>query len=220
MRIYKKEQYEIYAFASPIIDATTYCMMHDKEALLIDAVYSEELYGFLSENKIQKTTVLLTHGHYDHMLGIPEIKKICDVCVVCSEPGRDVLQNPRENLTAVANMIHMFGKIEFHKTVVPISLEPDMTLRDGDIFKWYNFGFEVIYTPGHSVDSVCYLLEDKILFVGDSLVLAGAPEFRYPGGDKQVYESYTKPILRAMPDDLFVFPGHEEMFLLSEATLK
>ncbi len=210
--------YEVHAFVSPIIKATTYCVVQEDEGLLIDAVDSSELYEFLSERSIKKVTVLLTHGHYDHILGIPELRRRFEVLVACSENGVEVLKNPRKNLTSVANLINSFRKDLREINIKPLSIEADDILTDRQVYEWHGLKFKVVYTPGHSPDSVCFLMEENCVFVGDTMLQNKEVLLRFPGGSKEDYYNYTKPILKSLPDNLIVFPGHGDAFSISECT--
>lgn len=209
---------KIYTFVSSVAGANTYCMICDAECLLIDAVCSDELIAFLSEQEVKKVTVLLTHGHYDHILGIPDLKNKFEVTIVSSEKGPEILGNAKKNLSAVAMLI---GTLRGEKiNISPVTVEADYILKDGESFIWNDNEFKTMYTPGHSPDSVCYLLEDKFIFVGDTLFQNEEPTLRFPGGNKEEYVNYTKPIIETLKDDLIVFPGHGDAFRISESIVR
>ncbi len=207
----------IYTFESPIIGARTYCIIRENEGLLIDAVFSEELYEFLIKCKVDRITILLTHGHYDHILGIPKLKDSLSVTVATSVKGPIVLENPKKNLTAVANYISAIRKPDIKINVDPVSIYADFVMKDRTLYKWNEIGFKIIYTPGHSADSVCYLAENMYLFSGDTLLQHEKTILRFPGGNEMDYKLYTRPLLEALPKDLIVFPGHGNVFHISES---
>lgn len=207
----------IYAFKSPLIDAMTYCLLWENESLLIDAVLSEELYEFLLKQKVDRITILLTHGHYDHILGIPLLRENFCITVVTSEKGPEVLANPKKNLTAVANFISSLRQSGTRINVKAVSMQADLTMQNGASYEWNGISFKMVYTPGHSIDSVCYLVENKYLFSGDTLLQNEKTVLRFPGGNQKDYIAYTQPILEALPQDLIVFPGHGEEFLISDS---
>ena len=110
MEVIKAAGNTIYIFKTKVIDANTYCFIEGNDALLIDAVQSDELQNFLLSREIKRIAVLLTHGHYDHIMSIPNLRKQFDTVVICAESGKDILENPRKNLSAVANHINFFRK--------------------------------------------------------------------------------------------------------------
>ena len=188
----------MYNFKSDQIYANTYCFIDDTDALLIDAVQSDELVDFLLERKVKRIEILLTHGH-----------------------GKDILKNPRKNLSAMANYINFMrekseDQTEKVDTISCIEVKCDQVLNNGEIYKWKNLEFEVYYTPGHSKDSVCYMFEKKYLFSGDTLMKQVEPILRFPGGSEQEYICITKPMLRSFSKSVIVFPGHGESFKIME----
>ncbi len=211
--------YIIYAFKSPLIEAMSYCLIQESECLLIDAVYSMELLEFLHKHKVNRITILLTHGHYDHILGIPLLREKYFVTVISSKNGPEVLGNPKKNLTAVANLISSFRKSAIKMNVRATSMHVDLMLQDGTFYEWNGIHFKIIYTPGHSVDSACYLMENRYLFTGDTLLQNENVTLRFPGGNQKDYIAYTKPLLETLARDLIVFPGHGERFSISDSNI-
>jgi glyoxylase-like metal-dependent hydrolase (beta-lactamase superfamily II) len=72
-----------------------------------------------------------------------------------------------------------------------------------------NVSVKVIYTPGHSVDSICLLVNDKKLLTGDTLLVGSVGSTTMAGGDsKSMYDSIFNKLLR-LEDDVEVYPGHD-----------
>ena len=68
---------------------------------------------------------------------------------------------------------------------------------------------ETIHTPGHSPDSVCFIANEEAIFTGDTLFVSECGRTDLPGGSNEdMYNSLVK-ILRKMPDNLTVYPGHD-----------
>ena len=114
MKTYIHDEIEIYIFESYVIGARTYCILSGDDALLIDAVLTKELVPFLNERNIKKITVLLTHGHYDHILGLEELRNKFPVTVGCLDLSKEVLEDPRKNLTAVATLINEMRRKKYN----------------------------------------------------------------------------------------------------------
>lgn len=208
----------IYTFISPVAEANTYCLLHNDECLMIDAVRSDELCAFLFENNINKITILLTHGHYDHILGILDLQNQFELTIVSSEKGPQLLGNARKNLSAVADLIGSFRGRNTH--IHPFTVDAELILKDREVFLWNGHELQVKYTPGHSPDSVCYLLEKKYLFAGDTIFKNEYPMLRFPGGNKDIYYNYTYPIINSWDGDLTVYPGHGSAFKLFESIVR
>ena len=73
-----------------------------------------------------------------------------------------------------------------------------------------DLGLEVIKTPGHSSDSVCYYFkDDKVMFVGDFIFLNSIGRTDLPtGSDREMLESLE--FIKNYPDDIILYPGHGE----------
>ena len=73
-----------------------------------------------------------------------------------------------------------------------------------------DFKFEVIYTPGHSKDSICfYFKEDKVMFVGDFIFKESIGRCDLPGGDSTEMNNSLANI-KKYPKDITLYPGHYE----------
>jgi glyoxylase-like metal-dependent hydrolase (beta-lactamase superfamily II)/rhodanese-related sulfurtransferase len=84
----------------------------------------------------------------------------------------------------------------------------DMRVDDGEMIVIGQLRLRVLYTPGHTRDSMCLLVEDRV-FTGDSLLIGATGRTDLPGGDPEaLYESLFHRILRLDPQ-LKVFPAHE-----------
>jgi sulfur dioxygenase len=84
----------------------------------------------------------------------------------------------------------------------------DLHVRHGDLVRVGGLAFWVLATPGHTDDSVSYLLGDRV-FTGDALLVRGTGRADFQNGDAgQLYDSITQ-ILFVLPDELQVYPGHD-----------
>ncbi len=86
-------------------------------------------------------------------------------------------------------------------------LKHDITVKDGDVIKFGNSKLTVLYTPGHSKDSMC-LIGDGIFFSGDTLFVGNCGRIDLPGGSaKELYHSLFD-VLYSLNDDLILYCGH------------
>ena len=84
----------------------------------------------------------------------------------------------------------------------------DLKVKDGDIIKIENINLKAIYTPGHTDDSYCFIMEDKI-FTGDTLLINGTGRTDFQNGSAyDAYSSLFNKILK-LPDETVVYPAHD-----------
>ncbi len=143
--------------------------------------------------------ILLTHGHFDHMLAAEELQKRTGVPVYVHPLDAPMLSDA--SLSAYnpeVSSLPQPGHIAC--TAYPESL----------------FGFRVLHTPGHTPGSVCLYHEgEKVLFSGDTLFQAGFGRTDLAGGSMHQLLSSLRTLL-ALPRDVRVYPGHGESTTIDE----
>jgi len=87
-------------------------------------------------------------------------------------------------------------------------LAKDISVADADIVPLGRLGIDVIHTPGHTPDSVCFLVEGN-LFTGDTLFVGECGRTDLPGGDSRALFHSLFHKLAELPDDVIVWPGHD-----------
>ena len=87
-------------------------------------------------------------------------------------------------------------------------LDKDKILEDGDRIKFGNSTINVIYTPGHSKDSICLIVDDEMIITGDTIFVGSCGRLDLPGGSaSEMFDSiYGK--LSKLDGKLIVLPGH------------
>ena len=154
--------------------------------------------AILKEHGWTLSDILVTHRHFDHLLGVAGLKKATGAKIYISESDADGLRSSRASLASMAG-----------ETQEPV--EPDVTLHDGDTFTAAGLSFRVLETPGHTAGGVTFVCDDeKCAFVGDTLFAGGYGRYDLPGGDFNALSCSIKNVLFALPDDYRLFPGHEE----------
>jgi glyoxylase-like metal-dependent hydrolase (beta-lactamase superfamily II) len=84
----------------------------------------------------------------------------------------------------------------------------DVHVAHGDVLRVGAIEIQVLETPGHTDDSVSYLVGDRV-FTGDALLIRGNGRTDFQNGDAgQLYDSITR-VLFALPDATLVYPGHD-----------
>lgn len=167
-----------------------------KEVLVIDpADHAQKIIEWMKSENLKPVAILLTHGHFDHIMGVEGIRKEYGIPVYASRDEVDVLAKPQLNVST------MMGAY--------LSMKADELFCDGDILELAGMKLKVISTPGHTIGSVCfYIEEEKVLISGDTLFEASVGRTDFPtGSSRQLIES-IKTRLFILPDDTSVFPGH------------
>ena len=86
-------------------------------------------------------------------------------------------------------------------------LQHDISVKDGDFIEFGNSKLKVLFTPGHSQDSICLVGDGKI-FSGDTLFVGNCGRIDLPGGSaKDLYRSLFD-VLYSLDDNLVMYPGH------------
>jgi len=203
---------------SGFLDTNTYLFEEEKHLLIIDPADSVSLLEMCRD--AATVTVLLTHEHFDHVIGLNQIRDVCSsTCVViagktCSER----IQDTKANLSAYADVLAELGGKQIPEHWSPFSCKAtDITFDIHYAFHWMGHGVELFSTPGHSVGSCCIVLDD-MLFVGDT-VLENNLMVKFPGSSKKLYREVTVPLLEKLltrtlaPEKRIthVYPGHGEV---------
>ncbi len=85
----------------------------------------------------------------------------------------------------------------------------DVSVDDGDVLKVGKISVKIIYTPGHTTDSICLLIDNQKLLTGDTLFVGECGRTDSAGGNsKSMYESLFGKLTK-LDDDVEVYPGHD-----------
>ena len=98
------------------------------------------------------------------------------------------------------------GRIVAHRLS---RVKVDVAVDDGDVLQLGNLHIKIIYTPGHSPDSICLLLDSQKLLTGDTLFVGECGRTDLPGGNsKSMYNSLFNKIAK-LDNSIEVYPGHD-----------
>lgn len=168
----------------------------NSEAILIDpGAEATKILHEIGEKELTLKGILLTHGHFDHILGVKGILDKIKIPVYACRLEEELLKDNRMNCSL------MFG--------TDVTLTPDVLLDDKEILTIAGMNIEVIYTPGHTKGSVCYYLKDaKILVSGDTLFFESVGRTDLPTGNEMQLLISIREQLFILPEDVNVYPGH------------
>lgn len=189
----------IKTFVAGPIDANNYLVYDEKskEAVLIDCSdYIQEIVNLVLSEKLNVKYILLTHGHFDHVLGLKKMKEILGAKVFVHFADKDMASNP-------VGFMQAFGM----PAIGAENSEIDETLDDAGVMKLGDEQIKVFETPGHTRGCVCYLIGDK-LFSGDTLFKGTVGRTDLPGGSFNEISHSVKDILFTLPDETQVYTGH------------
>ena len=141
--------------------------------------------------------IYLTHGHFDHIEGCNELKKLSGVKIYALDEEADICRDVNLNLSEGFGMAYR--------------VEPDGYVHDGDVCKEAGMTFLVIATPGHTKGSCAYYFEEEgFLIGGDTLFLESVGRTDFPTGSMSELVRSVKEKLFVLPDEVKVFSGHGE----------
>lgn len=167
-----------------------------KRAVLIDASSNiPELIEFAKDYDVEY--ILLTHGHFDHIMGLTSLKKALGAeAVICKDD------------LVISDNINEFTSLFGLPDCVPPVYEK--FVKDGDTINVGGLEIKVIHTPGHTEGGVCYLIEDN-LFSGDTLFKQSVGRTDLFGGNFNKLVDSIKNKLFKLDNNIKVFPGHGDM---------
>ncbi len=186
-------------FVKGPIEANNYLLIDEasKDAVLIDC--SAPDFDYIEDIKslgVNLKYILLTHGHFDHILGCNEFKQVFGAEIYV---GKDDI----EQLEYAPEMTMMMGGVR-----IPEVYSVTNTIKDGDVFNIGNIGLKAISTPGHTKGGMCFLSNDGKLFSGDTLFHGSVGRTDLKSGNFDQIRHSVCDKLFSLPEETSVYPGH------------
>lgn len=184
-------------------DFQTNCYVVRQDEAAVDCVIidpgldSDQLLSFLSQHNLHPVVVVLTHGHVDHIAGVPALRQqYPKIKVYVHKADAGQLTDAEANLSAA------FGSV--------IELEPaEVQVREGDMIDEAGVKLKVLHTPGHTLGGICLYAESAgVVFSGDALFADSIGRSDFPGGDMDQLLDSIRTKLYPLPDKTVVYPGH------------
>ena len=186
---------ELTVVVDPTYAENCYVMRRrDSDAvILIDpGLQRERVLTFLDAQSLHCERILLTHGHGDHVSGVP---------AVVAAHGCRVALHPADH----EQLLRMRMLPGIPPDTPDVAVDED--LHDGQVITWHGIDIGVIHTPGHTRGSVCFLAGTDLLS-GDTLFRRGVGRADLLGGDWPTLMTSIETRLYALPADTVVHPGH------------
>lgn len=166
------------------------------EGILIDpGARADRLLEKIKSQNIELKAILLTHGHFDHIMAVKEIVDELHVKTYIYKEEKELVSS--EDL----NCSKMFG---YHASIIP-----DVLFDDQEVLTIAGIPIRVIHTPGHTRGSVCFYIEDEsVLISGDTLFRESIGRTDLPTGSSEELIDSVRNKLYLLPDEVRVYPGH------------
>lgn len=179
-------------------DANNYLLMdkNTKEAVLIDcSEYKQEIIEDIYKLGAKVKYILLTHGHFDHILGVNKMTEALGVDAYIK--NADIIL--AENINTMPKLLNQ-----------PMAEVP---IINGRIEDWQEFQLgehkiKAIPTPGHTEGGMSFLVDNEFLFSGDTLFCQSFGRTDLFGGNIKKLVNSIKNVLFALEDNIIVYPGH------------
>jgi len=173
----------------------------DKTAVIIDpGDEGVEIAQAINEMGLKPTTILLTHGHFDHILGVLDLQLIFKIPIAMGKEDAFLVNRAQET-----------ARFYLHKNInAPkiISLKND--LQNFGKITLGNEEIKIIKTPGHTPGGVCfYAKKSGLLFCGDTIFADGVGDTSHQYSSKEDMQKSINKILK-LEDNTTVLPGHGE----------
>lgn len=186
------------------VQANCYIITDDEtgETAVIDAGdFNEELKSAVNGKNVKY--IMLTHGHFDHILGVHGLKQYTNASIVIHSADAACLTDGFKSLAIPAGGF------------MQAPVKADILVDEGDVIKLGNTEIKVMHTPGHTKGGVCYIIEnDRIIFTGDTLfsLTVGRTDFE-GGSDEEMLESVTR--IASLEGDYTIYTGHNRSTTLN-----
>ena len=186
------------------VSTNVYLIFYNGNCLIIDpSDEAERIISCIEERKARPLAILITHGHFDHIMAAPVLAKKYGIKIYAGEADKQLLEDSK------LNMAERFLGETF-------TLAADFYLKGGDELDFDGLKLKVIYTPGHTVGSVSFYSDDlmdneafkKVVFTGDALFAGSIGRVDFPTGNEEAMRRTLEEVFKKMSPETVVFSGH------------
>lgn len=195
---------EIKRLVLGMVRTNCYIAYKGKKAVIIDpAAEPARIQAAISRLALTPEAILLTHGHFDHIMAADALRKEYHIPVCVLSEEAELLSEPEKNCS------YVFG--------APYAISADELLFDGQKLSFLDGALSVIATPGHTVGSCCYYAEEeKLLFSGDTLFSGSVGRTDLPLALPSKLSLSIREKLFTLPEEVLVLPGHDAETTIGE----
>lgn len=192
--LFSNKQYIIKRFVLGTLKTNCYVLFnHNNDAVIVDpGDYDPVLTNWLKSNNVNPKIILLTHCHFDHILGI---KMFPNIPVYVNENDLELLLYYKKNAAKIFN-----SSVEYGENNI-VSFKDDFTIPCDFV------DIKTIHTPGHTKGSTTYLVFEKILFTGDAIFAGTVGRSDLWGGSEEETKKTVKKICN-LKENYSIYPGH------------
>ena len=199
---------EIRQFAWDIVDSNSWLLTEGDSGLLIDAVENDAL--FQAINSIDELTIILTHCHFDHIIGLNRIRSVHPkTTVIATSLCSEFIGSAVKNTSNMADAFLEFylGGAKKDTGIKPFICNPaDRIFEDEMTFDWQGHKVNLKAVHGHTSDSLVGIVDGRYLFSGDTLLSIPTVTRLRTGSTRRFFKEDI-PVLESLNVET-VFPGH------------
>ena len=186
------------------VSTNVYLVFYNGNCLIVDpSDEAERIISHINEKQVKPLAILITHGHFDHIMAAPVLAEKYGIKIYAGDADRQLLKDSKLNLGQ-----RFLGE--------DFTMEADEYLKDGDELEFEGFRLKVLYTPGHTVGSISFYSDDledneafkKVIFSGDSLFAGSIGRVDLPTGNEATMRKTLEEVFKKMSPETVVFPGH------------
>jgi hydroxyacylglutathione hydrolase len=192
----KEPMAKIHTLVVGQLQTNCYILQSQLHSIIVDpGDEPERIIRFVKDINVVPTSIIATHTHFDHVLGVEEVRKRVKVPFMIHRDDLEMLQSMQSRVR------------QFMGSVVPPPPKVDSYVRDGEILRLGEETVKVIHTPGHSPGSIS-LAGDGFVLTGDALFNQSIGRTDLPGGDLKTLVASIREKLFKLDDETIAYPGH------------